>query len=110
MRYRMGSLCAAWARLAVALATLTCSPEAHRREPLGRAQAPVRYGAEALADPPILVPTRLRAGATNAAFDGTNFLVVWTEGQDLFGTRVAPDGSVLDPVGFRIATGVDDAV
>lgn len=31
-----------------------------------------------------------------AAFDGTNFVVVWHNGDDVYGTRIAPDGTVLD--------------
>jgi hypothetical protein len=46
------------------------------------------------------------------AFDGTNHLVVWTDGRDrhddgtgdIFGARVAANGAVLDPVGIPIAT------
>jgi hypothetical protein len=44
------------------------------------------------------------------AFDGTNYLVIWSEantvatGEDISGARVAPTGTVLDPGGFRIAT------
>ena len=43
------------------------------------------------------------------AFDGTNYLVIWSEisavtGEDISGARIAPTGTVLDPEGFRIAT------
>jgi len=46
------------------------------------------------------------------AFDGTNYLAVWADGpyaqDDIYGSRVSPGGSVLDPGGIVIATGFDD--
>ena len=45
------------------------------------------------------------------AFDGTNHLVVWTDGRslqnqsDIYAMRVAPSGAVLDVGGFPVATG-----
>jgi len=43
------------------------------------------------------------------AFDGTNFLVVWEDWRnlytDIFGTRITPQGEVLDPAGFAVTTG-----
>lgn len=45
------------------------------------------------------------------AFDGTNYLVVWTQNNgtpDIWGTRVAPGGRVLDTEGFAISTAAGD--
>ena len=46
----------------------------------------------------------------SVAFDGNNYLVVWTDWRDtlnnisVMGARVTPDGTVLDPMGFPIDT------
>jgi len=48
------------------------------------------------------------AGGANpsAAFDGTNYLVVFDREGLIFGNRVSPSGTVLDGQGFAISTGI----
>jgi phosphoribosylformylglycinamidine (FGAM) synthase PurS component len=48
-----------------------------------------------------------------AGFDGENFLVAWGDlrsgtGYDVYGARVTPQGTVLDPAGFVISQAVND--
>lgn len=52
------------------------------------------------------------------AFDGTRFLVVWTDHRDvrtdsstnIYACRVGRDGAVLDPAGIRIAGGLPNKI
>lgn len=52
------------------------------------------------------VPTPTPGGWPAAAFDGTNYLVVWEDFRALrpvlYGTRMTPDGTAIDPIGFPI--------
>ena len=60
------------------------------------------------------LPSALRSGplddqvqGSGVAFDGTNYLVVWTDlregARKVYGARVSPDGTVLDEDGFAIS-------
>jgi hypothetical protein len=53
-------------------------------------------------------------GSPALAFDGTNYLVAWQDfrrgyAYHIYGARVTPGGQVLDPVGFQVSEGSNDA-
>jgi hypothetical protein len=54
-----------------------------------------------------------RQGEARVAFGGGQYLVVWNDtrngvGDDIYGTRIATDGTIRDPAGLPIAIGVGD--
>jgi hypothetical protein len=56
---------------------------------------------------PVLSPTVEALSGLSVAWDGARFFVVWSDSRagtlDIFGARVLPDGTSLDPGGFPIA-------
>jgi hypothetical protein len=65
-------------------------------------------------DQPIVGPARFDQDAPRVEYGDGSYLVVWedlradadnTSQQDIFGARVSPDGTLLDPTGIPIATG-----
>ncbi len=84
---------------------------------LGAPGAPDVFGARVSQAGAILDPAGIAistAGssqyATSIAFDGTNYLVVWSDTRantgysDIYGARVTPAGTVLDSAGIAIST------
>src|SRR5262249_53870728 len=57
-------------------------------------------------DQPVFGPASGEQWAADVAFDGTNYLVVWDDlrgsSEYISGTRVAPNGTALDPYGVMI--------
>jgi hypothetical protein len=52
-------------------------------------------------------------GSSSVASNGTDYFVAWTDkrsgtGYDIYGTRVASDGTVLDPAGIAVSTAAND--
>jgi uncharacterized delta-60 repeat protein len=79
------------------------------------------YGARVSAEGMVLDPGSFpictvteRQESPQVAFDGANYLVVWSDSRDvhegaltthIYGARVSPEGRVLDASGFRISNG-----
>jgi hypothetical protein len=68
-----------------------------------------QVGPEQPVSDPVYVSAAPSQSLPKIAFDGTNYLVVWQEDRgnqygDVYASRVAPDGTVLDPHGIAIAT------
>jgi hypothetical protein len=77
------------------------------------------YGARVSPDGTVLDPGGEPISAASGdqarphvAFDGTNYFVVWSDERsgedDIYGTRVAQTGAILDPLGVPICTAPDD--
>ena len=72
------------------------------------------YGARVSQAGAVLDPTGIPISAAandesapSVAFGGTNYLVAWQDtrsGSDVYGARVSPGGTVLDPNGIAVAT------
>jgi len=72
-------------------------------------------GAVLDADGFLISQAALNQSAPIIGFDGANFLVAWTDYRtgiysDVFGTRVTPQGTLLDPTGFGIARAASSQV
>jgi hypothetical protein len=79
---------------------------------LAPAWAAPTVGTPITLDKPVASPTGGSQNSASIAFDGTNYLVVWSDHRDLdtswlYGARVDRSGKVLDPTGFRIVENAD---
>ncbi len=61
----------------------------------------------------VYVPADRYQGSPAVAFDGTNYLVVWTDCRStnwsIYGCRVSPSGTILDTAGILISSADDSA-
>jgi large repetitive protein len=63
---------------------------------------------EVLDDPIPLGTTPLQEREPSVAWDGTNHLVVWSDGADIVGRRVALDGEILDDVPIVVSSAANN--
>jgi len=65
-------------------------------------------GPEFAIDVPVSMPAATDQARPEVEFDGTNHFVIWTDTRPgdngLYGARVAPDGTVIDPSGLLLHT------
>ena len=66
---------------------------------------------EVAVDSPVTGPVGAQQIQPSIAFDGTNYLAVWSDNRDssdadIWGTRISQSGVVLDPLGIKIAATV----
>src|SRR5262249_37642092 len=71
--------------------------------------------ADRLLDPSPLTLSSSPADGPAVTFDGTNYIVAWSDlrnapfsGADVYAARISPAGSTLDPGGFVVTSAVGD--
>lgn len=92
----------------VAVLALACASEAVRPEAARRAVATPVLGPEIDVDEVVIGPALDEQSHPRAAFNGTEFLVVWDDWiatARVVAARVGTDGSVLDATGIPVAVG-----
>lgn len=112
-RLRSASLAALLVAAAVTAAVLAGGHARASGPPAAKPSPPLRSAWQVGPEQPVSDPVYVSAAPSQTrpkiAFDGTNYLVVWQEDRgnqfgDVYATRVAPDGTVLDPHGIPVAT------
>jgi len=65
-------------------------------------------------DTPLFGPAGFAQDSASVAFDGTQHLAVWYDGRGapttIYGARIKPDGTVLDPYGLYLTRGAEPRV